>query len=333
MANTDKLSLPLIEPNMTADVPRDMNALAEAVDAKVGVAGGLAVLGADGKVPADQLNVKDPADATTTVKGIVRLSADYKSQSSTTVPNSKALFDLYNIVPVDRGKVFQNNFNFALGVGDWRVDVASFNPTTDNSPPGAYSKGVLFVRSVNVTEGMTLVQKYVDDTGGIYNRVRTVAGTWLSWDGLASKNYAQRNLRLERAVELGADVTGAGPAFFDFHTSGNAIDYDSRIIAEGGTTATGNGKLTLQAATTVLTGGKVETSGQMWVAKNSTYGSTSDLTVPIGDSDTGFKWIGDGYVEFYSNASVPVALKDGQFIFKNAAGGYEVLSTAISDLK
>lgn len=32
MANTPRLNLPLIEPNMTADIVRDMNALAEAVD-------------------------------------------------------------------------------------------------------------------------------------------------------------------------------------------------------------------------------------------------------------------------------------------------------------
>ncbi|MBU9705933.1 phage tail protein [Paenibacillus sp. AK121] len=91
MANTDKLNLPLIEPNMTADVPRDMNALAEAIDAKAGVAGGLAVLGADGKVPAGQLNVKDPVDASTTVKGIVQLTNATNSTSETLAPTAKAL--------------------------------------------------------------------------------------------------------------------------------------------------------------------------------------------------------------------------------------------------
>ncbi|WP_134903466.1 pyocin knob domain-containing protein [Paenibacillus polymyxa] len=332
MANTEKLSLPLIEPNMTADVPRDMNALAEAVDAKVGVADGLAVLGADGKVPADQLNVKDPVDASTTVKGIVRLSADYKSTSSTTVPNSKALSDLYTASMADKGKVFMDDFNFLLSPGAWRVDRSSFNPAVDHSPPGANPKGVLFVSSVNVTEGLALTQKYVDDTGGIYNRVRTVAGTWLPWIELASKSYTQRNLRLERAVEFGADLTGAGPAFFDFHTSGNNVDYDSRIIAEGGTTATGNGKITIQAATTALTG-KVETSGQVWVAKNTQFGSSSGLSLPIGDADTGFNWVQDGNIDFYSNGQIPVALNGGNFVFRNTAGGYEVLSSAINDLK
>ena len=57
MAETTKLKLPKISDNMTADVVRDINGLADAVDAKAGAAGGLATLGADGKVPAGQLAV------------------------------------------------------------------------------------------------------------------------------------------------------------------------------------------------------------------------------------------------------------------------------------
>ncbi|MEK4428443.1 phage tail protein [Paenibacillus sp. FSL M7-0802] len=276
-------------------------------------------------------NVKVP-DATTTVKGIVRLSADYKSASSTTVPNSKALSDLYTDSLADKGKPFMDDFNLLLGAGRWRIDRSSFAPATDHSPPGAYPKGVLFVASSNVTEGLVVVHMYVDDTGGIYNRVRTLAGTWLPWDGLASKTYAQRNLRLERAVELGADLTGAGPTYIDFHSSGTGNDYDSRIIAEGGTTATGNGKITIQAATTALTG-KVETSGQVWVAKNTQFGSSSSLSLPIGDGDTGLNWYGDGGVDFYSNNSKVAALSDGVFKYYEADGTWKVLRDEISNLK
>lgn len=62
---TTKLGLPTITGNMTADVVRDLNGLAEAVDAKAGAASGLATLGADGKVPASQLNVSSSADKIT----------------------------------------------------------------------------------------------------------------------------------------------------------------------------------------------------------------------------------------------------------------------------
>ncbi|MEK3947328.1 phage tail protein [Paenibacillus sp. FSL H7-0703] len=221
-------------------------------------------------------NVKVP-DATTTVKGIVRLSENFKDTRPTTVPNSKALSDLYTASMADKGKVFMDDFNFLLSPGAWRVDRSSFTPATDHSPPGAYPKGVLFVAISNVTEGLAVVHVYVDDTGGIFKRVRTVAGVWTTWSELANKTYAQRNLRLERAVEFGADVTGAGPAFFDFHTSGNNIDYDSRIIAEGGSTSSAGGSLRLEA-------------------------SNIRLQAPV--------------VEF-----------------RNSDGNYEVLSTAISNLK
>lgn len=59
------------------------------VDQK-GVAGGVASLGADGKVPASQLNVSSPPDASTTVKGIVMLedSVTSVSTSKAATPNS-----------------------------------------------------------------------------------------------------------------------------------------------------------------------------------------------------------------------------------------------------
>jgi hypothetical protein len=47
---TLKLGLPLISENMNANVPRDLNALAQAIDAKAGVAGGLATLDENGNV-------------------------------------------------------------------------------------------------------------------------------------------------------------------------------------------------------------------------------------------------------------------------------------------
>ena len=46
---TTKLGLPTITGNMSIDIVRDLNALSTAVDEKAGVAGGLAVLGEDGK--------------------------------------------------------------------------------------------------------------------------------------------------------------------------------------------------------------------------------------------------------------------------------------------
>ncbi len=81
---------------MTADVPRDMNALANGIDAKVGVAGGLATLGADGKVPAEQLSVQAPADASTTRKGVVQLNDAVNSTSTTQAATPNAVKKAYD---------------------------------------------------------------------------------------------------------------------------------------------------------------------------------------------------------------------------------------------
>lgn len=91
---TTKLNLPLIDGTNTADVVRDMNALANAVDNKAGASDGLATLDASGKVPASQLNVSAPADATTSTKGVVQLSNSTASTSETLAATPKAVKDV-----------------------------------------------------------------------------------------------------------------------------------------------------------------------------------------------------------------------------------------------
>lgn len=58
-----------------------------------GVANGLATLDASGKVPASQLNVSAPADATTTTKGVVQLSNSTTSTSELLAATPKAVKD------------------------------------------------------------------------------------------------------------------------------------------------------------------------------------------------------------------------------------------------
>lgn len=96
MANTAKLGLPMIDDNMVADVVRDENALANAIDERAGSPNGLATLGSDGKVPPEQLNVSQPPDATTTTKGIAQLSSATNSTSETMAATPKAVKTAYD---------------------------------------------------------------------------------------------------------------------------------------------------------------------------------------------------------------------------------------------
>ncbi|KKO54513.1 phage tail protein [Paenibacillus sp. DMB20] len=75
---------------------RDENALAQAIDAKVGVANGLAMLDANGKVPADQLGVTQPPDASTTQKGIVKLNDTVTSTSVSEAATANAVKTAYD---------------------------------------------------------------------------------------------------------------------------------------------------------------------------------------------------------------------------------------------
>lgn len=81
MATTPNLGLPLIDGSMTADVPRDFNALANAVDTAVEAAIDEAVAGVT--VP----------DASLTQKGIVQLSNKTDGTSQTLASTEKAVSD------------------------------------------------------------------------------------------------------------------------------------------------------------------------------------------------------------------------------------------------
>lgn len=117
-------------------------------------------------------------------------------------------------------------------------------------------------------------------------------------------------------IELRKTLTTAGPAFLDFHTSGNSIDYDSRIIAEGGSTTVGSGKLTLTANEIILSGPVNKALTSLWVNPQTAYGATPTLTMPIGDSDTGFNWVSDGRIDIYSNNTRAATLQDGWLTLK-----------------
>ncbi|MGP0579207.1 pyocin knob domain-containing protein [Paenibacillus peoriae] len=205
MANTDKLGLPLIEPNMTANVPRDMNALAEAVDAKVGVAGGLAVLGADGKVPADQLNVKDPVDASLTQKGIVQLTNATNSTSEVLAPTAKALkaaYDLANSGLMAR-TTSATDFNNITAAGVYTIG----DPASMTNNPGIALVGsaigwgmlIVFVSSNYIRQSF----HSLGNGGIVFERGRSEGvNTWTEW----RQQYTTRGGRITGTIDSTNEV-------------------------------------------------------------------------------------------------------------------------------
>ncbi|RCX22968.1 tail fiber-like repeat protein [Fontibacillus phaseoli] len=108
MAETANLKLPLIDGSMTADVPRDLNALAQSVDTSVTEA---------------LANITVP-DATTTTKGIVQLNDTTNSTSTTQAPTANAVKKAYE----------------AATVAQATANAANMAATAAETPTGAQTK-------------------------------------------------------------------------------------------------------------------------------------------------------------------------------------------------
>lgn len=108
----------------------------------------------------------------------------------------------------------------------------------------------------------------------------------------------------------------------------------TELFSTRGGTITGDTTITNTLRVTGLTTveNNLHVTGQVWAGRKTQYGATSPLTLPIGDSDTGFHWNADGNVYFYSNNQIPAQLLNGDFIFLNTSGSYESLRQAIANL-
>ncbi|XBK05783.1 pyocin knob domain-containing protein [Paenibacillus peoriae] len=131
-------------------------------------------------MPADQLNVKDPVDASLTQKGIVQLSEATNSTSNTMAATPKAVkaaYDLANNAYRDRGNV-PLNWNDAILSGNYNVALSSWTGYS-NYPTGAYGYGKLVVDY----NGGACVQVYYthDNPGRVYQRVSYNGADWREW--------------------------------------------------------------------------------------------------------------------------------------------------------
>lgn len=83
---------------------------------------------------------------------------------------------------------------------------------------------------------------------------RTTLDTVAAKAPLASPTFTGTVTMSGGAVELGPVAGVASTPFIDFHSGATATDYDSRVIASGGTGVAGQGTLTYQAGSHVFNG-------------------------------------------------------------------------------
>ena len=104
-------------------------------------------------------------------------------------------------------------------------------------------------------------------------------GNVLESGAVTLTNYSFSIAAANSHINLGS-TTSSGSSYLDFNTSGNAIDYDSRIIASAGTGSVGNGVLGLYSGT-------VQIQANSFTI-NSAIAPATDNTRSLGNSS--FRW-------------------------------------------
>lgn len=151
MAETPNLKLPLISGNMTADVTRDMNALAEAIDSNVTEA---------------LTNVMVP-DATLTTKGVVKYSSATNSDSETEAATPKAVHDVTKYADAQ----------IAISTAEAVQDV---DRTIQGLEREVANLNLQLTASQRVSNGVTFGSNFADSFGMTIDTTKTVTTAALS---------------------------------------------------------------------------------------------------------------------------------------------------------
>jgi hypothetical protein len=109
--------------------------------------------------------------------------------------------------------------------------------------------------SINLAGGSGATGCTLDGSNGNYTCSGLITGNTIRAGSTANQQISMSAGAGSHGIEIGRTDSVASTPFIDFHsgtTGGN--DYDSRIIASGGTGSIGGGTLTLQAATSAISG-------------------------------------------------------------------------------
>ena len=160
---------------------------------------------------------------------------------------------------------------------------------------GAHQAGHAFIARENFYHGYT---SYGQDRSAFYVKDHAAQnpdyGLYCDADlGAAFLNYLPNGVQTwlvsnTGTVEAGA-VSTVQSVGYDFHTSGNNNDYDSRISASGGAASVGQGTLELVCAT-LRAGPQIQTGSGV---------STGDVNIEMGGLRTGD---GNVYIDFHARS-------------------------------
>ena len=232
---TTKLGLPLITENMTNDVPRDLNALAEKIDSKSGEANGLATLGADGKVPSSQINLDTSTlatkeelathlaeDASTSKKGHVQLSDATDNTSSTLAATANAVKKAWDLA---NGKYSKP----ASGIPKTDLN-AAVQATLNKVDSGGTGE---LIASITVPSDIALVEipnisnyRYIKVVMEVFGTNDTAVNLLLRFNGDATLSYTNTSATLANAIYLqlvGSAVNEGGLSIAELTIGNNSV--------------------------------------------------------------------------------------------------------------
>jgi len=167
------------------------------------------------------------------------------AQAATTVDRGFSIPQCTGNV-LESGAVTLTNDSFAIAAANSHIDLGS---TTSSG--SAYldfntsGNAIDYDARIIVSGGTSTIGR------GNVNLVAAAVQVVGSSFSLGDASLTSGNLTIAAAnshIDLGS-ATASGSSYIDFNTSGNAIDYDSRIIASAGTGSVGNGVLALYSGT------------------------------------------------------------------------------------
>ncbi|MGM7682661.1 tail fiber protein [Cytobacillus sp. Hm23] len=253
----------------------DDEALSELI-LSIGQPNGIAELNADGKVPSEQLDVSDPPDATTSVKGIVQLDSSINNTSAikAATPNAvKQVNDKLTTSKVEIGKNAIASSSYGIAIGE-DANIIS-------------TAGVAIGREASVSNSYGIALGYKAINSSIYGMaIGYLASVSLGNYCVAIGNNASATS--DSGIAIGKDATNLekygiaiGKASkaegnFSIAIGNEALTYDTGTIAIGGNTvneepyaiAFGTNTEVLNSSEGVL-GGDVWTTTTRWLIPGS----------------------------------------------------------------
>ncbi|CAM4144260.1 phage tail protein [Saccharibacillus endophyticus] len=147
------------------------------------------------------------------------------------------------------------NFNGATESNQMFLEVVDQSGTPINNiyatGKGGYHRKTLTIKTPLGTSGLRIRLGVAPNVAASFKAFSLVTLHYgpspHPWNDDVDARIVQASVKKVRALELGMDVAGEGPAFIDFHSGAQQTDYDARIIAHNGNGTTGKGDLTYYA--------------------------------------------------------------------------------------